>query len=507
MSKHMMIPLIAATTLLLAACGQGFTTESSRELPGKTVYTPSKPVVKKVGSHTVVEGAVTHTVMNIGYDTVTRYMAIKGKIQVNDVDSGVIYPAEIEMQGTRVEGADTIVLKNTGKGATLPHGMEVGAKATCMGDDLDCTTAFVDIFVQFKGKYYRLQVETREPEMDPFKEAQEKDALKQNSPKKDEPKKSEPAQPQQPKQDSPKADQPKTETPKVDQPKADSSQADADHDEEEHEGDEDKDAVKGNYQGDIEGDIDELFPQDGKVVPPKKQSDKDPSVTPNLQNWGSTSNGRLAKPANLLEYSKTRDSLGLFVLRPERNRHYATNELMAVLLEMGRFSQKIAPNHKLAIGDISAPKGGKLSGHASHQMGVDVDVVYYFKDVTKPKLFLHAIANGQKRAKAASIDPDFMVEEQWKLLKHTVSLQWTDRIFVHPKIKAAFCQLAEKNGELKNDTNPFGASETLRRLRPEFNHGDHFHLRTLMRCNKEDRRCQPMAPPAAGTGCDKIQLT
>ena len=35
----------------------------------------------------------------------------------------------------------------------------------------------------------------------------------------------------------------------------------------------------------------------------------------------------------------------------------------------------------VAIGDLSAPHGGKLASHKSHQTGVDVDIGFYFKQV------------------------------------------------------------------------------------------------------------------------------
>jgi hypothetical protein len=35
--------------------------------------------------------------------------------------------------------------------------------------------------------------------------------------------------------------------------------------------------------------------------------------------------------------------------------------------------------HELAIGDLSAPGGGKLDAHQSHQSGLDVDIGFYFR--------------------------------------------------------------------------------------------------------------------------------
>jgi murein endopeptidase len=51
--------------------------------------------------------------------------------------------------------------------------------------------------------------------------------------------------------------------------------------------------------------------------------------------------------------------------------------------------------HTLAIGDLSAPGGGKLDNHRSHQTGLDVDVGFYFTKVPDgyPDRFVAANAN------------------------------------------------------------------------------------------------------------------
>ena len=54
------------------------------------------------------------------------------------------------------------------------------------------------------------------------------------------------------------------------------------------------------------------------------------------------------------------------------------------------------PNvHTLAIGDLSAPEGGRLANHLSHQTGVDVDVGLYFTKVPAgyPDQFVSANAD------------------------------------------------------------------------------------------------------------------
>lgn len=61
--------------------------------------------------------------------------------------------------------------------------------------------------------------------------------------------------------------------------------------------------------------------------------------------------------------------------------------------------------HTLAIGDLSAEHGGKISNHVSHRTGLDVDVGFYFKRVP---------AGYPERFGAADADLD--LEATWSLL-------------------------------------------------------------------------------------------
>jgi penicillin-insensitive murein endopeptidase len=283
--------------------------------------------------------------------------------------------------------------------------------------------------------------------------------------------------------------------PKKEEPQDPASQDEQDEDKD-HEHDEDPEAVKGNYQGDLQGDIEELFPKnDAPKNPPKGK----PILTPNLQSFGSVDNGELVNGINLLTYTKTHDGLGFYLLHPNtRKTYFGNNELVLMIRLLGRHTQVYVPSHRLGIGDMSAEKGGQLVRHSSHQMGADVDITYFISNDTRPKAFEKLVDPKGK------VNPNLMIKDQWRLFKYAVSSQWVDRIFVHPSIKKALCQLAEKEGDNNSDKDMFGPNETLRRLRPESNHGDHFHLRVKMRCIKGDRRCQPMGAPPSGTGCDKV---
>ena len=62
------------------------------------------------------------------------------------------------------------------------------------------------------------------------------------------------------------------------------------------------------------------------------------------------------------------------VMRLSRNRNWGTPELVNFIERLGARA-KTAGWNGLLIGDMSQPRGGPmLSGHASHQVGLDVDI-------------------------------------------------------------------------------------------------------------------------------------
>ena len=62
-------------------------------------------------------------------------------------------------------------------------------------------------------------------------------------------------------------------------------------------------------------------------------------------------------------------------MRLSRNRNWGHPELIALL---ERFAGEVKKNNEwpgLLVGDISQPRGGPmLTGHASHQVGLDADI-------------------------------------------------------------------------------------------------------------------------------------
>ena len=65
---------------------------------------------------------------------------------------------------------------------------------------------------------------------------------------------------------------------------------------------------------------------------------------------------------------------GWQVMRLSRNRNWGNPELIAFLERFGKDAKKIGWNG-LLVGDMSQPRGGPMiTGHASHQVGLDADI-------------------------------------------------------------------------------------------------------------------------------------
>lgn len=207
---------------------------------------------------------------------------------------------------------------------------------------------------------------------------------------------------------------------------------------------------------------------------------------------GAVNKGRLENGINLHKFFGEIKDRGVEVIRPERKAYYATNELTHIMDIISKMSYNLTPGYKSSIGDVSKEKGGKLFRHKSHQMGVDADIAFYFKNKTFQGYLASAVAVNK-------LHPDWMYEQQWTMFKKIQETGFIDRIFIHPLMKKKLCEHAIKLGELKKDDTKSLAAQTLRRLVPEKDHHDHYHLR--VKCSSAQVRCRQMAEPRQGSGC------
>lgn len=142
----------------------------------------------------------------------------------------------------------------------------------------------------------------------------------------------------------------------------------------------------------------------------------------------------------------------------------------------------------VVIGDLSQRRGGPYAGsnHASHMIGLDVDIPFGFaadlpqKKRTTPAQF-YLVKNGRL---TANFD-----EQRVKLIYLAAQDERVERIFVSPRIKEGMCRIFGNAPD----------NDWLGKLRPWFGHRAHMHVR--LRCPADSPYCRTQAAVPEGTGC------
>ncbi|MBX4929442.1 penicillin-insensitive murein endopeptidase [Rhizobium binae] len=180
-------------------------------------------------------------------------------------------------------------------------------------------------------------------------------------------------------------------------------------------------------------------------------------------------------------------------MRLSRNRRWGNPVTIALLERFSQDAAKYAGWPGILVGDIAQPRGGPMpSGHASHQIGLDADVwltpMPPHRMTAEEREDLPFTSMLQKN-KFLTIDPRVWTESHARLLMLAASYPQVERIFVNPAIKKKMCDTWT------------GDRTNLGKLRPEYGHDSHFHIR--LKCPPGAAGCTSQAPVAAGDGCDK----
>ncbi|WP_422785608.1 penicillin-insensitive murein endopeptidase [Roseibium algae] len=189
------------------------------------------------------------------------------------------------------------------------------------------------------------------------------------------------------------------------------------------------------------------------------------------------------------------------VMRLSRNRNWGHPELIRFLEDLAQDAPALGWRG-LLVGDLAQPRGGPmLSGHASHQIGLDADI--WLTEMPNRTLTRQeredisavSMLKGPMDIKNAdrSVDPRKWTDSRARLIKRAASDKRVARIFVSPAIKKALCDF-EKGRD----------RSWLRTVRPWWGHHYHFHVR--LACPKDSKGCKNQNPPPPGDGCGK-QLT
>ena len=213
------------------------------------------------------------------------------------------------------------------------------------------------------------------------------------------------------------------------------------------------------------------------------------SETPN-QVRGFYSKGQLRDANSLKDEGK-----GFVHIFGRRQRYYGSDGLIETLVRVSSEMLDLFPDsERLQIGDLSNQRGGVAGGHASHQNGLDVDIVYFKNDRREQIDFEGKTGFDEDFVINGQLTPNFDIPRNWALMKAFQKTGRLERIFVHEKIKLTLCEYAESMGELESEF------ETLRKLRHFPNHQNHLHLR--LTCPSTSPQCITQDPiPGAGNGC------
>lgn len=178
------------------------------------------------------------------------------------------------------------------------------------------------------------------------------------------------------------------------------------------------------------------------------------------------------------------------VMRLSRNRNWGHPELVAFLERFSQNAADVSGWPGLLVGDMSQPRGGPmLTGHASHQIGLDADIWL----LPMPR---HELSRQQReqlssmnvvRADRLDIDPNYWTNQHLAIIRAAALAPEVQRVFVNPAIKKAMCR-TEKG------------QAWMGKVRPTAGHNYHFHVR--LHCPAGDASCTAQEPVPAGDGCD-----
>jgi penicillin-insensitive murein endopeptidase len=149
----------------------------------------------------------------------------------------------------------------------------------------------------------------------------------------------------------------------------------------------------------------------------------------------------------------------------------------------------------ILVGDMSQPRGGPmLTGHASHQVGLDADI--WLTPMPNRRFSREereeTSAVMMVRADRLDIDPKVWTPTHLGVIRAAAQEPSVQRIFVNAAIKKALCREAK------------GDRSWLSKVRPMYGHDYHFHIR--IKCPPGSGECEGQTEPTEGEGCSAGDL-
>lgn len=209
----------------------------------------------------------------------------------------------------------------------------------------------------------------------------------------------------------------------------------------------------------------------------------DTPTAPPTYSIGSPGQGCLAGAMQLPETGPTWQAMRL-----SRNHEWGNPAMIDFIEDLSRFAARQPGWSGLYVGDIGQPRGGPVSGHASHQIGLDVDIWY----LRPSRLDLSVRDRERISANNVKASDERHVNANWTpqnaaILEAAARDPRVNRIFVTAPVKLQMCADAGRD------------RGWLGKIRPWWGHDDHFHVR--LNCPRGAAGCVRQDPVSPGDGC------
>jgi penicillin-insensitive murein endopeptidase len=183
------------------------------------------------------------------------------------------------------------------------------------------------------------------------------------------------------------------------------------------------------------------------------------------------------------------------VMRLSRNRYWAHPDMVALIERLAAKAHKDAGWPGILVGDMSQPRGGPmLTGHASHQVGLDADIWltpapnYQLSRTEREAMSAVMMV----RSDRLDIEPSVWTPGHLTVIRDAAMEPRVERIFVNAAIKKALCREAK------------GDRSWLAKVRPMYGHDYHFHIRIT--CPRGSSECESQPEPTEGEACKPHDL-
>lgn len=178
-------------------------------------------------------------------------------------------------------------------------------------------------------------------------------------------------------------------------------------------------------------------------------------------------------------------------MRLSRNRRWGHPTLVGILEDLSIKGARKGWNG-LLVGDMSQPRGGPmLTGHRSHQIGLDADL--WFTPMPNKRMSYkereNTSATSVLKRGTFYVDNARWTRGHTNILYLAAQFREVERILVHPGVKKKLCDTVK------------GDRRWLHKIRPFWGHHYHFHLR--IGCPEGSPGCKPQNATPKSEGCGK----